>query len=40
MPMTAIVNYRHIRVGSDRLVGFVFSPMSLPKLEDVSIAAK
>jgi peptide/nickel transport system substrate-binding protein/oligopeptide transport system substrate-binding protein len=40
MPMTAIVNYRHIRVGSDRLVNFVFSPMSLAKFEDVSIAAK
>lgn len=31
-PLIAVVNYRHLRVGSQRLRGFVFSPVGLASL--------
>jgi len=37
-PMIALVNYRHIRVGSDRVHNLVFSPMGLAALDKAWIS--
>lgn len=38
MPLIAVVNYRHLRVGSARLRDFVFGPMSLAALDKAWVA--
>jgi len=38
-PMIALVNYRHIRVGSDRVHNLVFSPMGLADLTHAWLSA-
>jgi oligopeptide transport system substrate-binding protein len=38
-PMVGLVNYRHIRVGSDRVHNLVFSAMGIPVLEKAWLSA-
>jgi oligopeptide transport system substrate-binding protein len=38
-PMIALVNYRHLRVGSERLNDLVFSPMGLANLDKAWLSA-